>query len=249
VIYVSIPTRNNAPTVGLVLWKLRKVFHDFPREYHILVADDASTDGTRETLETYQRALPLTLLRHNQQRGRAATLEALFRDALARTDRPRRDCVATVPADFSVSPAALPALIRRFESGADVVIGEADPPHLPLRMRWLRRSAPWLLKPGIALPGVRDLLSGVAVIRLVTLKNCFEDRTARLLDTEGVCADAELVARAAAKARQVATVHVDEYPNGSVVRREPPVLTTALHLLRAGRQLRIPTPGTEVQRT
>ena len=248
-IYVCIPTRNNAPTVGLVLWKLRKVFHDFPREYHILVADDASTDGTRETLETYQRALPLTLLRHDERRGRAATLEALFQDALTRSDRPRRDCVATVPADFAISPAALPSLIKRFESGADVVIGEADPPHLPLRMRLLRRWAPWLLKPGIALPGVRDLLSGVAVIRLVTLKNCFQERAAGLFDTDGVCADAELVARAAAKARQVATVHVDEYPNGHVLRAESQAFTTAVRLLRAGRRLRIPTPDTEVQRS
>jgi glycosyltransferase involved in cell wall biosynthesis len=249
VIYVCIATRNNATTVGLVMWKLRKVFHDFPREYHILVADDASDDGTRETLETYRRALPLTLLRHDHQRGRAATLDSLFRDALERCDRPRRDCVATVPGDFSVSPAALPQLLKRFESGADVVIGEADPHGLSLGMRLVRRTAPWLLKPGIALPGVRDLLSGVAVIRLVTLKNCYQDRSSGLLETDGVCADAELVARTAAKARQVAAVDVADHPNGHSQANQPPAVRTAVSLFRAGRHLRIPGPETEVQRS
>jgi glycosyltransferase involved in cell wall biosynthesis len=247
VLYVCIATHNDDPTVGLLLWKLRKVFQEFQREYHILVADDASTDGTRETLETYQRALPMTLIRHEETRGRAAALDSLFRDALGRSDRPRRDCVATLPADFSVSPAVLPELIKRFESGADVVIGEVDLEREPAGTRLVRRWASWLLKPGIAVPGVQDLLSRVNVIRLVTLKNCYRDREV-LLETEDICADAELVARVAANARQVATVGVPPYRNGDDHAEALPVMRTAMRLFRAGRQLRIPAPQVEIQR-
>ena len=39
-IYVCIPSHNEAPTVGLLLWKIRQVFSGFPREYHLLVVDD-----------------------------------------------------------------------------------------------------------------------------------------------------------------------------------------------------------------
>ncbi len=248
-IYLCIATHNDDSTVGLLLWKLRKVFQEFPREYHILVADDASTDGTRETLETYQRALPMTLIRREEACGRAAVLDTLFRDALGRSDRPRRDCVATLPADFSVSPAVLPDLIKRFESGADVVIGEVELEHEPMGTRLVRRSASWLLKPGIALPGVRDLLSRVTIIRLVTLKNCYRDRPQGLLETEGICADAELVARAAANARQIAAVGVPPYHNGEARAYDLPVLATALRLFRAGRRLRIPAPQVEVHRS
>jgi len=249
VIYVCIATQDNDSTVGLLLWKLRKVFQEFPREYHILVADDASVDGTRETLETYQRALPMTLIRHEQQRGRAAVLDVLLRDALERSDRPRRDCVATLPADFSVSPAVLPDLIKRFESGADVVIGEMNPEMEPLGNRILRKSAPWLLKPGIVLPGVRDLLARLMVIRLVTLKNCYRDRPDTLLSTGGVAADVELVALAAANARQVAAVQVLPYRNGEDRAPGFPVLATACQLYRAGHRIRIPTPQVEVKRS
>jgi cellulose synthase/poly-beta-1,6-N-acetylglucosamine synthase-like glycosyltransferase len=46
VIYFCIPAHNEEQTVGVVLWKIRQVMLDFPRDYQILVADDASTDST-----------------------------------------------------------------------------------------------------------------------------------------------------------------------------------------------------------
>jgi glycosyltransferase involved in cell wall biosynthesis len=248
VIYVCVATRNNSPTIGLLLWKLRKVFQESSREYHILVADDASTDGTRETLETYQRALPMTLVRLGTPQGKAACLNALLLDALARTDRPKRDCVATLPADFTVSPAVLPDLIRRFESGADVVVGELRERDTTWGMRLVRRSAPWLLRPGIAVPGVRDLLSGVSVIRLVTLKTCYRDRPDRLLETDGVCANAELVARAATNARQIATVEITRSGNGHTSADADGPFAAALRMYRAGRRLDIPAPSISAQR-
>jgi len=249
VLYVCIATRNNAPTIGLLLWKLRKVFQEFPREYHILVADDASTDGTAETLETYQRALPLTLFRHHEHVGLTRCLDGLFRDAVGRSDRLRRDCVATLPADFSHSPAVLPDLLRRFESGADVIIGESELHGQPLGMRLVRRWAPWLLRPGIFVPGVRDLLSGVTLIRLVTLKNCLDAGENVMFRTEGLPARAELVARAASAARQIAVVTIPPRPNGTVPHGFEPPLAAALSLLRAGRTLHIPRPETAIQRT
>jgi len=248
VLYVCIATQDNVSTIGLLLWKLRKVFLDFPREYHILVADDASTDGTAETLETYQRALPLTLIRQRQRIGVTRCLDILLRDALTRSDRLRRDCAVTLPADFSHSPGVLPDLVRRFESGADVIIGESDLRGQPLGVRVVRRWAPWLLRPGVILPGVRDLLSGVALIRLVTLKNCVRDGGRPLLDTEGPAAHAELLARAAASARQISAVTIAPHTNGSATRPADPPLALALALFRAGRALRIPRPETAIQR-
>ncbi|MBE0591044.1 MAG: glycosyltransferase [Gemmatimonadales bacterium] len=248
-LYVCITTQDNVSTIGLLLWKLRKVFHDFPREYHILVADDASTDGTAETLETYQRALPLTLIRQRERIGATRCLEVLLHDAVTRSDRLRRDCVVTLPADFSHSPAVLPDLVRRFESGADVIIGESDLHGQPLGIRLVRRWAPWLLRPGVVLPGVRDVLSGVALIRLVTLKNCLREGEQALLEAEGLAARAELVARASATARQISVVTIAPHTNGSAPEMPIPPLTVALSLFRAGRTLRIPRPETAIQRT
>ena len=78
-IYVCIPSHNEAPTVGLLLWKVRQVFSAFEREYQLLVGDDGSTDATSEILQPYTRALPLTVIRSEERRGYARTVESLLR--------------------------------------------------------------------------------------------------------------------------------------------------------------------------
>lgn len=246
-IYVCVVARNQAPTVGLLLWKLRKVLQEFPREYHILVADVGSDDGTAQTLETYQRALPMTLLRKGEK-GYAAGLDALVRDALARSDRPKRDSIITLPADFSISPAVVPELVKRFESGADLVVAEAEAA-ASLGMSLVRRWAPWLLKPGLTLPGVRDLTSGVCLVRLITLKNALKERADGLLESEGVSAHAELLARAGTSARQISTVTVPIRPEAAADASLGSALALAVDLFRTGRRLRIPAPTATVQRT
>ena len=71
-IYVCIPSHDEGPTIGLVLWKIRKVFEAFPREYQILVADDGSTDETAEILKPYTNVLSLTVIRHPTRLGTRA---------------------------------------------------------------------------------------------------------------------------------------------------------------------------------
>lgn len=241
-IYVCLTTHNHDATVGLVLWKVRQVFHEYPREYQILVVDDASTDRTAQTLATYQRALPMTVVRHAQPAGYAASVEALLRMALERTDRPRRDLALTLPADFSASPAVVPELLKRFESGADLVVGEGAEVDPSIRMRLIRRSAPWLLRPGLSVPGVKDPTSGVCAVRLVTLKRALDRAEGQLFHTEGLCANAELVARVAGAARQVTTVAL---PAPRHTMRTPPsegALAAAVSMFRAGRRLHLPAP-------
>src|SRR2546428_9309134 len=117
-IYVCVPVHNEARTAGLVLWKVRQVFTAFPREYQLLVLDDASTDETREVLASYAKVLPMTVVTHRAREGYARSLEELLRLALQRTDRPKRDCAITLHADFAHSPESMEDMVKRLESGA-----------------------------------------------------------------------------------------------------------------------------------
>src|SRR5207249_1242691 len=123
-IYVCVPVHNEARTVGLVLWKVRQVFTAFEREYQIIACDDSSTDGSADVLTSYARVLPLTVIQHRSRQGYAKSLEELLRLALQRTDRPKRDCAITLHADFVHAPETMEEMVKRLESGADLVVAE-----------------------------------------------------------------------------------------------------------------------------
>ena len=203
-IYVCVPVHNEAKTAGLVLWKVRQVFTGFEREYHLLVCDDGSSDATAEVLATYARVLPMTVVTHRQRQGYARSLEELLRLALQRTDRPKRDCAITLHADFVHSPETMEEMVKRLESGADLVVAELTAQRgrgdAPRFLRWVRNLAPRLLP----VPGVKDPLSGFAALRLIVLKQALRQPADRpLLTTEGWCANAELLARLAPHARRL----------------------------------------------
>ena len=208
-IYVCVPAHNEARTVGLVLWKVRQVFTAFPREYQLLVADDTSSDGTDAVLASYAKVLPLTIVTHRERRGYARSLEELLRLALQRSDRAKRDCAITLHADFVHSPESMEEMVKRIESGADLVVAEQreERGHVP-RALWLaRRWTPRLLP----VPGVKDTVSGFCALRLSVLRQALGGGAgggggrdaAPLLATDGWCASAELLARLASHARRV----------------------------------------------
>src|SRR6266516_2122311 len=203
-IYVCVPVHNEARTAGLVLWKVRQVFTAFPREYELLVLDDASTDDTREVLASYAKVLPMTIVTHRERQGYARSLEELLRLALQRTDRPKRDCAITLHADFVHSPESMEDMVKHLESGADLVVAELvqQRGRVSRALGLARRWTPRLLR----VAGLRDTVSGFIALRLIVLRQALRRDTTRLLETEGWCASAELVARLAPHARRLDAV-------------------------------------------
>lgn len=248
-IYFCIPAHDEAATIGLVLWKIRRVLEDSPREYHLLVGDDASTDTTAAVLEPYTKVLPLTVLTSATRQGYAATVEALLREALERSDRHKRDVAILFPADFAADPATLPEFLKRIDSGADVIVGEATLEGEPdTWQRRVRRWAPRLLGRHARVEGVRDVVSGYAAFRLVALRNAFRDRPEPWLTTDGWAANAQLLAWAAAGARRVETVPVIELAVRHVRERRHAPWERARELWAARRQITPPPREVRAER-
>ena len=204
-IYICIPAYNEAATIGVLLWKIRQVMSEFPRDYELLVLNDASTDQTEDVLAPYLRVLPLTVLRSEERRGYAASVERLIREAVGRASHPRRDVVVTLQADFSEAPEDIPTLVKRIEGGADVVEASVDaPPTAPRLLRWTRRALPWVLRRTPLPEGVRDPVSGYRAYRVAVLKKALAERNGDpLLSRDGWAANIELLLAIAPFTRRV----------------------------------------------
>ena len=239
-LYICLPAYNEGPTVGLVLWSIHKVFTSYSREYEILVVDDGSDDATADTLETYARLLPLTVIRHERRRGYAAALDTLARAATGRTRYPRRDAAVFMQADFSDPPEALPDLIKRFEGGADLVIAEPDrqPATAPAGARWVRHFAPRLLRPKLGLQGVNDPLGSYRLARITVIRDALRECGDKpIVHGSSWAANVELTARLARFSRRIESVTVS--PRYELRPRPTRVrpLSDALELYRSRRTL------------
>ncbi|HWO87894.1 MAG TPA: glycosyltransferase family 2 protein [Gemmatimonadales bacterium] len=241
-IYVLIPSHNEAATIGLLLWKVRQVFDRFPREYQIIVVNDGSTDGTEDVLAPYARALPLTVVTNRRRQGYGRALETLFREALSRTDRPKRDMAVMLQGDFSDSPELIPEIVKRMEGGADLVVTDERGVGDTVLERAARRLLPRIVKSLLTLPGADDVIGTMRGYRLAVLARMLNNRASPgqpLLTREGWAADLELLVKTAREARTIDTVPVSSRTPHARPSRLHPVRET-LRVVRAAFELRRP---------
>lgn len=247
-LYICIPAYNEAPTVGLLLWRLRSVMQEFAREYEIIVYNDGSTDATAETLESYTEVLPLTVLGGPEHRGYAHALDSLARAVSMRTRYPRRDGLVTLQADFTDRPENLPELIKRFEGGADLVIAEREVSDgWPAPARMLRRVAPLVTRPFVKVPNINDPFGTLRVYRISVLRDMLKETGEQpLVRFDGWSGNVELLVRAMRHARRIETISFS--PRYELRPRETRVRPwkSALALYRSARELRgrVPRPAT-----
>ena len=93
-ISVIVPARNEEATVGQVVERSFRAFHELGREGEVLVVNDGSTDDTGNVLDRLTGTYPtLRVFTHRRNRGMTVAMQRMFSAS-------RCDIVILIPADL-----------------------------------------------------------------------------------------------------------------------------------------------------
>ncbi|MCC9041829.1 polyprenol monophosphomannose synthase [Myroides sp. M-43] len=114
---VIIPTYNEIENIELIV----DAVMELPEQFHILVVDDNSPDGTADTVQLLQERYPtrLFLEKREGKNGLGTAYVHGFKWALAR----EYNYVFEMDADFSHNPTDLPKLLKACKANQGLVIG------------------------------------------------------------------------------------------------------------------------------
>ena len=109
-----VPVCNEEGHIGRFLAALHRSMSEIASRTEIVVIDDGSTDCSREEILKTAGALPIHYIAFSRNFGKEFAIQAGLDAALG-------DCVIIIDADFQHPLTALPEMVRRWKSGADMV--------------------------------------------------------------------------------------------------------------------------------
>ena len=173
---VIIPTYNEVENIE----KIIAAVSDIEGDYHILVIDDGSPDGTADAVRSIQKQCPdrIFLIERSGKLGLGTAYVAGFKWALEHD----YDYIFEMDADFSHNPADLPRLLAACaEGGADMSVGSRycdgiNVVNWPMGRILISYSASICVRTGLGV-GIFDSTAGVV---------CYSRKVLETIDLDAV---------------------------------------------------------------
>jgi dolichol-phosphate mannosyltransferase len=167
-VWVVLPAYNEEANLGDLLTAIAEAMVEAGQEYHVVVVDDGSKDGTLRVARDFELRLPLIIVQHENNAGLGAALrDGLMRAAALATPA---DVLFTMDADRSHPPRLIPRMMEEVRAGCDVVIASrfragSEVHGVPALRRFLSSGGSLLLRLLFPTPGVRDFTCGYRAYR------------------------------------------------------------------------------------
>jgi dolichol-phosphate mannosyltransferase len=137
--------------------------------FRVVVVDDGSKDATAE-VASRPYGIDVTVVPHGVNKGLGAAMKTGIEHVLARAAPD--DLMASMDADHTHPPEALPGMWAKALAGADLVIASRYQPGAEIHglvwyRRWISSAASWVLR--LMFPGARDYTCGYRLYRVALL--------------------------------------------------------------------------------
>lgn len=172
---VILPTFNEAQNVAVLLPQIFDQAEAVAsHEFHVLVVDDQSPDGTADQVRALMSRFPRLHLITGHKSGLGAAYQRGIRFALQQWTP---DLVIQMDADLQHDPKLLPLFVTLANFGFTLVIGSrfapgGATPHFSLHRRFLSRLGNCMIRFFGGLPRVHDCTSGFRCINAAVLARC-----------------------------------------------------------------------------
>lgn len=137
-ISVVIPAYNEEKNVVILYKQVRKVLQKLNKTYEIIFIDDGSSDKTYENLVALKEK-DLKLIKFRKNFGQTAAMDAGFKQSKGKV-------IIAMDADLQNDPEDIPTLLKKIESGYDVVSGWRHKRKDPISKRIISLGANWIRK-------------------------------------------------------------------------------------------------------
>ena len=188
-IAIVLPAFNEEKDLPLLLENIRTKLAPTSLNWKVIIVDDGSKDRTAEIAEDAALTMPLTLIRHEVNRGLGEAIKTGL-TAAAHT----ADVIITCDADNSHDPIYMPAMVAELErTGKDLIIASRfQKGSIVTGVPYLRRLMSWgviaLMKTLLPFKNVRDYSTGFRAYRATTLQKLIQRTRGKIVEESGfVC--------------------------------------------------------------
>ena len=194
--YVVLPAYNEAEGLPSLLTRIRTVFSDNGRPYHVIVVDDASTDDTPDVAIEFAEKMPVSLVQHISNRNLPGALRSGLTAAVGLAKE--GDVIVTMDGDDTHPPAFINPLLQKIEEGYDVVTASRYQPGsrivgVPKFRIFCTLGAKLLFQVIMPIPGVKDYTCGYRAYRFNVLKETMDHYGEEFVSEKGFSCMADVL--------------------------------------------------------